>query len=617
MPSLILTLLFINLYNSMITLTSGTSDSLQCYSDFCHNNNNNNIDNVININNNEKCYLTSIQRGQDCIDIKFHKYGHAPPPGVALIDLKLSAYIVNLPHKKITAFNLTINDIKFKRLLTRYQSLGDTASSHCRDSIFHGFDKYNRDKKNLFISCPFANSSFEDTDYKLEYLVTFNHYKYSRKLVFNVPNHSSIDEHISSVFEYKPFVYIDVSDVSTLSLFIQPMPNKYNITSYKIWMIKYNTNTIIDVVDVILKYNNDNGDNHLQYNFTVSEGIYQFKVASMHPQCGEYGCVNNTLPAISTKYQTKKLFIMIISFVWIPPVLLYAIYYLYSFYKQREIMKKFNQNCLLIYSPTHSAHVNVMISFAKYLKSCGINAMIDVLDIPKTSTRDPAIWCNDAFDKANIILIATSPPPSSSCDNTNSASTIYQNLDNHLLRLVRENYSKNNKKYMKIVFPYCSQNDIPEEARLFKKFTIPDNLDKMIRYIYQSNKLKLFGKSSKDLIANINIAMTEICFKKSTSQINNTETYGLFQGPDDNYQKNYQSGDCNYKKNSNNDYYTSNETLNCQFPQYFSTKIDELNLLGDDSDNYDDNHLKIETIQGHYVALPDNNDKFHIDQLNL
>lgn len=110
------------------------------------------------------------------------------------------------------------------------------------------------------------------------------------------------DENISSVFEYKPFVYIDVSDVSTLSLFIQPMPDKYNITSYKIWMIKYNTNTIINVVDVILNYNyyDGGGDKHLQYNFTVSEGIYQFKVAAMHPQCGEYGCLNNTLPAIST-----------------------------------------------------------------------------------------------------------------------------------------------------------------------------------------------------------------------------------------------------------------------------------------------------------------------------
>ena len=44
-------------------------------------------------------------------------------------------------------------------------------------------------------------------------------------------------------------------------------------------------------------------------------------------------------------------------------------------------------NCLLVYSPTHSAHVSVMIELARYLRGCSINAMIDCLDIPETVNK--------------------------------------------------------------------------------------------------------------------------------------------------------------------------------------------------------------------------------------
>ena len=42
------------------------------------------------------------------------------------------------------------------------------------------------------------------------------------------------------------------------------------------------------------------GGLYLNHSFKVDDGIHYFKVAALHFQCGEYGCVNSTSPFIST-----------------------------------------------------------------------------------------------------------------------------------------------------------------------------------------------------------------------------------------------------------------------------------------------------------------------------
>lgn len=57
-------------------------------------------------------------------------------------------------------------------------------------------------------------------------------------------------------------------------------------------------------------------------------------------------------------------------------------------------------NCLLVYSPTHPSHVNVMAELTKYLRYCNISAMIDVLDIAETSSK-----VSDEVRRRNVTAI--------------------------------------------------------------------------------------------------------------------------------------------------------------------------------------------------------------------
>lgn len=102
---------------------------------------------------------------------------------------------------------------------------------------------------------------------------------------------------------YTPFVYADVSDASILTLFVQPLPERFGVTKYKIWML--NKENVEDVKEIIIE--KLEGHDQISHSFTVEKGTYYFKVAALHPMCREYGCVNGTSPFISiSKFQILK-----------------------------------------------------------------------------------------------------------------------------------------------------------------------------------------------------------------------------------------------------------------------------------------------------------------------
>ncbi|XP_011299491.1 uncharacterized protein [Fopius arisanus] len=495
-----------------------------CYSEFCRNTSLSLMESQWGKSlENGSCLLTPIQNNSDCKNMKFNGLGRLPPPGVPLADFELSAYVYHERGTKITAFNLTIKDITFRKLVTRYQELVDSTSSYCRHIHFYGLNQANV-KPNLFVSCPFTAEAFEERSYWLEYSIIGDNYEYSRKLLFNVPSHHHIGERVEDVRNYIPFIYVDVSDMPVLRLHIQPLPNKFNISNYRIWVINNETST-----SEITKVKSLNSEEHISHNFSVSDGTHYVYVAAMHPHCGEYGCVNNSLSVITRKQPTRRILIMIISVVWIPPVILYAIYYLYKLYNRNNLFKHVTRRpkCLLVYSPTHMAHVDVVLNLANYLRSCRVAAMVDVLDIPETVTKDPGYWCNEAFKSADTIVVLASPHLGAV-----SVPVIYKNVDNHALRLLKENYSLRNKRYITIELPYCTYEEIPEEARLFKRLKLPENLDKLVKYLHNFEFNRCFTGPSEHLIQSIGLATMEITRERQESPKNIDETHGLLPPAD-------------------------------------------------------------------------------------
>lgn len=103
---------------------------------------------------------------------------------------------------------------------------------------------------------------------------------------------------------------------------------------------------------------------------------------------------------------------------------------------------------------------------------------------------------------------------------------VYQNVDNHLLRLLKENYSRRNKRYYAIQLPYCKPDHIPEEARLFKKFRLPEDLTRLVKTIHGISCLRFLATSDTELLESIRCASMKIFENEASSTAKNTDETG-------------------------------------------------------------------------------------------
>ncbi|XP_011136078.2 uncharacterized protein LOC105181149 [Harpegnathos saltator] len=551
-----------------------------------------------------QCVLTSVQKGKDCAKFNFEDADETSSKHDDTAIFTLSAYVVDFGgFQKATAFNLSVSDINFHRLFTRYQYIvePDEGVNACRHVELYGNSSH-PSPRHLFVSCPFAGDTYEGLPYRLEYAVMGDDFAYVRKYVFYVPQHRHFEDGVA-LGTHVPFIYVDVSDPSNLALYIQPLPPSYNVTSYRAWLIRNETSS---AVSAILPANEHGG--HIRYNFTAPDGVYYVKVAALHPDCDQHGCANSTSPFIPIKHASDRLLIMIISMIWIPPVLLYALYHAFKLHRKRVLRGISRRpNCLLIYSPTHVAHVQVMEELAKYLQCCNINAMIDILNIRDIASQDPGIWCNMAFRAADVVLVVTSPPSTSS-----SYPNVYRNVDKHLLRLLKENYPQRNKRYYALHLPYCDADDIPEEARLFRMFRVPRDLRKLVKTIHGIGCLRFLSPRDNtgipEILYSIQLAADMLVKEQNASvaKRKTEETDDLL--PSVVVRQTAESRrECEPERVLPTDDPDIPPDVGDVIPQSFATDINELNLLGENDEK--------ETARSAHSARSDC--EFRIDRLNL
>ncbi|CAL7948030.1 unnamed protein product [Xylocopa violacea] len=443
-----------------------------------------------------QCSSAQLPGDEDCTDLTFEDYSHYVPEGeIAKFSLRAYTY----KYKRV-AFNLSVTNADFCELVVHFQMLNNQNHSARTRIKLYG-NETEAAPKQLDVSCLFSNETSRNPLYRLDYFVIRGKDKYSKRYIFNEPLYRFIRED-ASIKEYRPFVYADVSNIlrRCVSIHIQPLPETYNVTWYKIWLIKNDTNAA--------RTFNVTGKHDFWYNFDDEAGVFYFKVAPMHSECGYYGCANSSTPNFIITEPSRRLLIMIISTVWIPPVLLYALYHLiYKLYRKEAFKRGRKPKCLLIYSPSRLLHVNAMMELAKYLRTCNIDAMIDVLDATDNTDKNAERWYDDAFRSADTVLVATSPPPKKL-----AVSAVYQNsTDSYLLKLVKENQSERGKRCYIVQLPYCKADDVPEETRHLRRFSLPKELSSLVNVIYRTERVKYLSTvSDEEFLNSVKLANDEI-----------------------------------------------------------------------------------------------------------
>lgn len=110
--------------------------------------------------------------------------------------------------------------------------------------------------------------------------------------------------------------------------------------------------------------------------------------------------------------------------------------------------------------------------------------------------QDPFEWYSDAFDHLDFVMVVSSPPKC--C----SQIGLYRDVENIALRFLKNKFSDQNFKcqIFSVLLPYCTEQDIPNEAKHFLKFRLIKDWDKMLWFIHFGGKFPAFVDSACTLL---------------------------------------------------------------------------------------------------------------------
>jgi hypothetical protein len=103
------------------------------------------------------------------------------------------------------------------------------------------------------------------------------------------------------------------------------------------------------------------------------------------------------------------------------------------------------------------------------------------------------MWCNEAFSQADFVMVVSSPPK---CCNQEG---IFRNVDVVALNFLKEKFSVHSSKpkFFSVLMPYCTEQDIPDEAKNFRMFKLTRDFNKMLWYIHNDGRLPTIMDSAR------------------------------------------------------------------------------------------------------------------------
>ncbi|XP_068081786.1 uncharacterized protein [Anabrus simplex] len=355
---------------------------------------------------------------------------------IKLSDLEVKSY-QHIQISKYSAFSFKFSHVKWQDLVFKIKHRGKKKSCFLRK--LHLFPITHSSSSEVYLACPIFSEKYENQEFDLEYSAQAQSDEESRHLILKMPSLRNIDN--STLPEdWEVFIYIDVTELPKLTVYWQAAPSHLGMTSYVVNLISVETG---NAVVPARRFSNPTGDRNMYTVFENSlKGEFYFTV---QPE----GC--KTLCRVSTSPRVN---------IDTPPIV------------------------LMLYKATQQSHVDVVLALTEYLRNvCHIDARIDQNDIPLSASKNPFNWCQETFKSADAVMVITSPQQDAQYE-----AGIYRDVDREGLRLLAEHFCKSRKRFFSVVLPYCTLEDIPQEATSLQHFVLMEDLDKMLWYINSGSR---------------------------------------------------------------------------------------------------------------------------------
>lgn len=434
-----------------------------------------------------------IDRLEDCSSQKFDSGSFSELGLVRLEPVDRSARIL---------VNLTLHDISWTALRFRYMEKRneEISKTFCRKITVTSKSVI----PELFYDCNWTPGAGSIT---LEYEAERGSDRQTGMYFFRLPDRSSLVAEMDEIDSWAPFVYVDISKPVFTAKW---QPSK--LLGKQKFEVKVCDEDVLVQKDEVEGY----GGQELSYSFRQewfpSYGNYYFKVRLLRnytnstcvmpaDDCTERihssqkTCGESETPPIHVGSSSK----VAINVGIVGGVLLICLILIILFVwkKCKPSSDATPPKLLIVYAQSTASHIRVVEEFAKYLnKHCYIEAMLDQLDIPETETKDPYEWYNNAMAEADFVMVVASPP--SCCRHEG----LYRDAHITALRLLT-NYLADRDfrgQCLAVVLPHCKVTHLPSEARSFRRFFLPRQLNAMLWFLFRDARFPAFVNAAFSLL---------------------------------------------------------------------------------------------------------------------
>lgn len=391
-------------------------------------------------------------------------------------------------------FNVTFTDIKWTSLRFRFRQHGYDNKQFCRE--FRVSSEYYIPK--LFYDCRWTRSNYEGTPFTFEYEAESVHRTEARRYVTLLPFYKDI-EPSTTLQNWTSFLYIDTSESPFLTARWQQVPLRFGVQNYSLKMFRKLEGSEMNLqASAVVRGTDDNRELSYKFDDVLASGVYHFEVRVLNNTCTNGLCQVSRSPDVHVRdFGSKTLIFVIFGCI----IFLFVCLCILWMWKKK--CQPVNENAklpvvLIMYTPSRAAHVKCMVTLTEYLRNCCfVEALLDQLDISDSETKDPFTWCNEAFSRADFVMVVSSPPK---CCNQEG---IFRNVDVLALRFLKEKFSKPSSRpqFFSVLMPYCTEHNIPNEAKNLRMFSLMKDFDKMLWYIHNGGRLPTVVDYARSLLA--------------------------------------------------------------------------------------------------------------------
>ncbi|XP_072396055.1 uncharacterized protein [Diabrotica undecimpunctata] len=350
----------------------------------------------------------------------------------------------------------------------------------------------------------------------LEISSEYNSQYAHKKILFSIPDSVYFRNTVPPT-KRQIFSYIDFTNANRIILKIQPLPEIYKVSHYKVEVFREKEKHSL-MLDVRLLAAEQEKSIDFEYITYSEEGDYYFAISVIAKSCPEDICFKTLTPKVHIVRKGRPLVIGIVGASFLIPFVLFSLYlWNHKYRNQGELLNEPIQKVIVLFKPSFEKHNEVVQAIIDCIESFSEpETIVDRINLTKVEEKSVEKFCSDNLILSTHIVYVN--PPYTDDDSSG--------LDYMTFNFIKEETKKNSsdRKLLVVRLPYSKKDvpsilsraahfdlvqDFPAFINSFSSIDVQADYSKLPTYMELSKKIEVANIEADNINVVPEIVVTE------------------------------------------------------------------------------------------------------------